>query len=66
MAHLEKKCTKGDLAWQGLNWITYKRKLLNLLFDSDSWWWDLKVNCFPLQHDIPGTLEIMGKYNGFL
>ena len=49
MTHLAKKC-------QGLSWVIFKRKFLNLLYDSDSWSWDFKVEFFPLQSDIPITL----------
>ena len=54
MAHLVKKCT-----CQGLSWVIFKRKFLNLLYDSDSWSWDFKVEIFPLQKDIIGTLPCL-------
>ena len=36
--------------------MIFKMKFLNLLYDSDSWSWDFKVEFFPLKNDIPGTL----------
>ena len=42
--------------YQRMNWVIFKRKLLNLLYDSDSWSWDFKVENFPIQNDIYGTL----------
>ena len=36
--------------------VIFKRKLLNLLYDSESWSWDFKIEFFPLQRDIPVTL----------
>ena len=36
--------------------MAFKPKFLNLLYDSDSWSWDFKVEFFPLQSDIPITL----------
>ena len=36
--------------------MIFKRKLLNLLYDSDLWSSDFKVEFFPLQNDIPITL----------
>ena len=47
---------KSYPVYQGLSWLICKRKLLNLLYDSDSWSWDFKVEIFPLQNDIFGTL----------
>ena len=54
MAHLAKKC--AEVICHGLSWVIFKRKFLNLLYDSDSWSWDFKVEFFPLQSDIPITL----------
>ena len=39
--------------------MIFKRKFLNLLYDSGSWSWDFKVEFFPLQNDIPGTLRCL-------
>ena len=36
--------------------MIFKRKLLNLLYDSNQWSWDFKVEFFTIQSDIPGTL----------
>ena len=36
--------------------MVFKWKFLNLLYDSDLWSWDFKVEFFPLQSDIPITL----------
>ena len=36
--------------------MIFKRKFLNLLYESDSWLWGFKVQFFPLQSDIPITL----------
>ena len=41
---------------QGPSWVVFKRKLLRLLYDSDSWSCDFKAQFFPLQNYIPGTL----------
>ena len=49
MSHLAKKC-------QGLSRVIFKRKFLNLLYESDSWSWDFKIKFFPLKSDIPSTL----------
>ena len=38
------------------DWVIFKRKFLNLLYDSDLWSSDFKVEFFPLQSDIPITL----------
>ena len=54
MAHLAKKC--AEVICHGLSWVIFKRKFLNLLYDSDSWSLDFKVEFFPLQSDIPITL----------
>ena len=51
-----KKMPKGYPICQGLNWVVFKRKLLSLLYDSDSWPCDFKAQFFPLQNYIPGTL----------
>ena len=51
--HTLRKCYP---VYQGLSWLICKRKLLNLLYDSDSWSWDFKVEIFLLQNDISGTL----------
>ena len=37
------KMPKGYPICQGLNWVIFKRKFLNLLYDSDSWSWEFKV-----------------------
>ena len=50
-----KKCPKFICQGQ-LNWVIFKRKFLNLLYDPDSWSWDFKVKFFPLQSDILFTL----------
>ena len=36
--------------------MIFKSKFLNLLYNSDSWPWDFKVEIFPLQNDIFGVL----------
>ena len=54
MAHLAKKC--AEVICHGLSWVIFKRKFLNLLYDSDSWSLDFKVEFFSLQSDIPITL----------
>ena len=36
--------------------MIFKMKFLNLLYDSDSWSWDFKVEFFSLKNDSPGTL----------
>ena len=43
MAHLAKKCP--EVICQGLSWMIFKRKFLNLLHDSNSCSWNFKV-CF--------------------
>ena len=53
------KMPKGYPICQGLSWMIFKRKFLNLLYDSGSWSWDFKVEFFPLQNDIPGTLRCL-------
>ena len=53
------KMPKGYPICQGLSWVIFKRKFLNLLYDSGSWSWDFKVEFFPLQNDIPGTLRCL-------
>ena len=35
--------------------MIFKRKFLNLLYDSDSWSWDFQIETSPLQNDILGT-----------
>ena len=40
---------------QGLSRVIFKRKFLNLLYDSDSWSWDFQIETSPLQNDILGT-----------
>ena len=54
IAHLAKKCP--EIICQGLNWVVFKRKFLNLLSDQEVWSWHFKVEFFPLQSDIPITL----------
>ena len=50
-----KKLPEGYIC-QGLSWVTFKTKFLNLLYDSDSWSWDFETEIFPLQNDALGTL----------
>ena len=40
------KMVKGYPICQGLSWVIFKRKLLNLLYDSNQWSWDFKVEFF--------------------
>ena len=47
---------KGYPVYQRMNWVIFKRKLLNLLYDLDSWPWDFKVENFSIQNDTYGTL----------
>ena len=54
IAHLVKKCQ--EIICQGLGWVIFKWKFLNLLYDPDLWSWDFKVEFFPLQSDILITL----------
>ena len=54
LKHLAKKCPK--VICQGMNSAIFKMKFLNLLYDSDSWSWDFKVEFSPLQSDIPIAL----------
>ena len=54
MVHLAKKCP--DVICQGLSWGIFKGKFLNLLYNSDSWSWDFKVEFFPLENDMSITL----------
>ena len=51
-------CEKMPKAYicQGLSWVVFKTKFLNLLYDSESRSWGFKVEIFPLQNDILGTL----------
>ena len=37
---------------KGQSQAIFKKKFLNLLYDSDAWLWDFKVKFFPLQIDI--------------
>ena len=53
MAHLAKKYPR--IICQGLRSMIFKRKFLNLLYDSDSWSWEFKVK-FLLRGDIPNSL----------
>ena len=39
--------------------VIFKRKFLNLLFDSDSWSWDFNVELFLLQCVIPITFPCL-------
>ena len=41
---------------QGLTWVTFKRKFLNLLYDSESWSWGFEIEIFPLQNNTLGAL----------
>ena len=50
-----KKMLKGYIC-HGMRWLIFKRKFLNLLYDSDSWSLDFKVEFFPLQSGILITL----------
>ena len=54
IAHLAKKCP--EIICQGLSWVVFKRKFLNLLYAPDLWSWDFKVEFFPLPSDVPITL----------
>ena len=57
MAQLAKKCPEVICkGFTGITWVTFKRKFLNLLYDSDSWSWDFKVEFFPLENDMSITL----------
>ena len=49
------KMPKGYIC-QGLSWVIFVREFLNLLYNSDSWLFDFKVEIFSLQNDIFGTL----------
>ena len=49
------KMPKGYIC-QGMRWVIFKRKFLNLLYDSNSWSLDFKVEFFPLQSGILITL----------
>ena len=53
MAYLAKKYPR--IICQGLRSMIFKRKFLNLLYDSDSWSWEFKVK-FLLRGDIPNSL----------
>ena len=50
IAHLAKKCPK--VFCQGLSLVIFKSEFLNLLYDSDSWSLDFKIEFFPFQTDI--------------
>ena len=54
MTHLAKK--RPNVICQGLNWVIFEGEFLNLFYDSHSWSWDIKIEFFPLQIDIPITL----------
>ena len=55
LTKMPKKCQKV-ICYERLSWLTFKRKLLNLLYDSDSWSSDFIAKFSPLQSDIPITL----------